>query len=50
MLPALRNAEYNGLIAAPGTPKAVVMPSFFHHRNCGINRSHLRHGCLQEGE
>jgi hypothetical protein len=23
-----RSAEYNGLIAAPGTPKACVMPSF----------------------
>ncbi|WP_230585467.1 hypothetical protein [Ralstonia solanacearum] len=28
MLPARRNAEYSGLMAAPGTPKAVVMPSF----------------------
>jgi hypothetical protein len=26
--PRLFSAEYNGLIAAPGTPKAIVTPSF----------------------
>jgi hypothetical protein len=28
MLPRWRSAEYSGLIAAPGTPKACVTPSF----------------------
>lgn len=28
MLPRCRSAEYIGLMAAPGTPKACVTPSF----------------------
>ena len=46
MLPRAFSAEYRGLIAAPGTPKAVVTPSRLQHAHGRIDGSHPRHEVL----
>ncbi len=62
MVPCLRSAEYSGLMAAPGTPKACVTPSFSITRTAawaavifamkvslGVRRTLGRRGSRQKG-